>query len=100
MANKYSMEEVKSVCENLGLELKSNEYVKVKDNLLVECRENGYLAYISLGSMLRGSTPMWFAKINPYTIRNIQIWMNKHEPTYTLHSTEFVDAGLRRWTYF
>lgn len=77
-----------------GFELLSKEYINARSKLLAKDKD-GYKVLISLDNLSRGKTPQRFYQYNPYTIENIQIWLNKNNCNFRIISTKFVSANSK-----
>ena len=88
MGNKYTIEEIKKMIEHNGYSVIGN-IVNMKTK--VKClNSEGYYVMISpTGLKKRGDTPNIVSMHNPFSIDNINIWINKNKLTCKLISNTF-----------
>ena len=82
---KFTYEYVKEYINNLGYELINNEYINNKTKLILKDYEGFYYCTI-LSSLQKGSVPSKFHKHNPYTLQNINLWVEINHKPYKLIS--------------
>jgi len=82
-----TLEEVKEFIKNLGYELLSKKYLNNHTKLVLRDKE-GYL-YLSNFDKMHYYKPDKFNKLNPYTIRNIKLWLKLNQNTYRLISNKY-----------
>ena len=90
----HTLESVKLYCENLGYDLLDDEY---KNNLikLTLIDKEGYLYSISFGNLTQGKHPYKFNKYNPYTIQNINHYIDLNVKGYKLLSNNYINCDKK-----
>lgn len=91
MGIKYTYEQVKMLFEHRGYELISDCYKNSKTKLKAIDRD-GYFYDISLTNLLSGFIPCKVGRNNPYTIINIQNFLNINDSGITLKTEEFISS--------
>lgn len=74
-----------------------NEYINFDTPL--DCRDKeGYLYKLSLNCLLQEYGHSKFTSRNPYTIQNINLWLNLNNINYKLLSNKYIDINKRlKW---
>lgn len=86
MPKRYEFEEVKKICEDRGYELLETKYVNAKTKMKV--KKNGYYGFINLSGIVCGEM-LPFHKSNPFSIQNIQHYLNEQGDGAIILSTEY-----------
>ena len=90
----HTLESVKLYCENLGYTLLDKEYKNNLIKLTLQDKE-GYLYSISFGNLTQGKIPSKFSKFNPYTIQNINYFINLNIKGYKLLSNNYINCDKK-----
>lgn len=88
MPNKLTYEEAKKSFEDKGLILLDKEYINASVKMSF-MNHQGYKAMMKLGNLRSGKNPCYFSATNPYTIENIQKFMEFKGSKTKILSTEF-----------
>ena len=73
MRNKYSIDKVSDIANEIGFKLLNTNYKNNKQELILVDKE-GYFYISCLSYLLLGQYPSKFGNNNPYTIQNIKLW--------------------------
>ena len=90
----HTLESVKLYCENLGYKLLDDEYKNNLIKLTLRDKE-GYLYSISFGNLTQGKHPYKFNKYNPYTIQNINHYIDLNVKGYKLLSNNYINCDKK-----
>ena len=92
---KFTFEEVRTICRDLGYELLSNEYINSHTNLsLID--KDGYKYYVSLLSTYNGNrVPSKFHTSNIYTFENIKLWLRLNYDNLELLDNKYVNIKTK-----
>jgi len=94
---KLTYEYIKEYIINLGYELISEKYVNANSKLILKDKE-GYYYFIIWFDIFIGSIPNKFHKSNPYTIKNIKLWLKLNNKEFELISDEYEKASIKlKW---
>lgn len=92
---KHTIEEVKNIVYDIaGYIVVDDVYIdnKTKITAVDEC---GYKYYFALSNLKFAGAARMVSKSNPYSLKNIQLWMDNHDTPYKLLSTEYVGNGTK-----
>lgn len=90
MSKKYTIEEVKNIISSKGFELVSDKYNGNKSNIII-MDSDGYYYSVTFGNF-KNSNYKKFDKVgisNPYTIKNINLWVILNTKPFILLSSIF-----------
>lgn len=88
MPKKYTFEEAKQIVENRGLYLLQDYYTNNRTKILVS-NDFGYKGFTTLDNIISGKQPSWVYKGNPYSIQNIQLFLDSKKEGTKLLSSEY-----------
>lgn len=81
MARKISFNEVKQTFKNNNLELLESKY-KNSTTRMKAITNDGYIIVASFNSLQKNNIPAIFHKSNPYTTKNIKLWLIKNRSKF------------------
>ena len=87
LPKRYTYEQVKKIFEEHGYNLLEKEYINNRTKMLVE--KDGYYGFAKLDAIQRGDYFSICHKSNPYSIQNIQHYLDKKETGAKILSTEY-----------
>lgn len=68
----------------------------INNNTPILCIDsNGYRVFPTIKHLKANKNPRPFFKNNPYTIDNIKLYLNKHNPTIELLSNEYISSDTK-----
>lgn len=86
---RYEIDEVRNIFKSHGLILDiSEEYLNVKTEMRAVDLE-GYKVIACLDRVSNGQPPRRFHIMNPYTLYNMQLWLNNNKPGYIILTKEY-----------
>lgn len=88
---RYTYEEIKNLFKKKGYELITNTYKDNKQKLTIKTKE-GYIVLWNFHNFNIGQNPSVFGNNNPYTIKNIKLWLKLNNIKYTLISKDYITA--------
>lgn len=91
MLNKYDYETVKNMFNEKGYILLEKSYKNPKTKMKIK-DENGYKYSQTLTNLQKGRHFNRFNKFNPYTIENIQLWLDKNAKGYKIVSNKYLQT--------
>jgi len=92
MSRKLTYEEVKESVESLGYELISSIYIDSKKLIVIKDKD-GFYYEVTYSGFKNKKNPLKFHKSNPYTIKNIQLWLKLNLPFLELISKEYINTN-------
>lgn len=94
MAYKYNYEMAKRIVEEKGFKLLSETFESINQSLIIESEE-GYLFKTHLNGIIRGNNFNYFDSRNPYTIKNINLWILLNNRKLMLIDNKFISAKYK-----
>ena len=94
MAYKYNYELAKKIVEQKGFKLISKEFKCIDEYLTIQSKE-GYFIKTTLNTVIRKDNFNYFDHRNPYTIKNINLWIHLNNKNIVLLDNEFVNAKFK-----
>ncbi|MDT9337765.1 hypothetical protein P3F01_15505 [Clostridium perfringens] len=91
MNKRYTLSEVRNIVNNRGFELLEKEYKNPRTKMAMK-DSKGYKYSLSLEGLKLSKTPYKFVKYNPYTIENIELWLEQNLNGYKILSDEYKDT--------
>ena len=85
---KYSIDEIKLMLKKYNIELIST-YKNVKTKIVVRELDIGYMAYVTLGSILKSTSVSYFDSRNPYAIYNMNLWLKNNNKKFKIISKRY-----------
>ncbi len=87
---KYNYDIVVSILDDLNYILLDNVYKNPRTLLNIKDK-NGYLYKSTFDNLLRGSKPRLADSRNPYSLLNINLWLNLNKKDFVLKSDKYVN---------
>lgn len=92
MGNKLKYKEVNEFVESLGYKLLSKEYIRSVEKIVFQDKI-GYIYCTSFNNLKSNHKPDFINKNNPYTIKNIKLWIKLNEKPFELLSDTYNGAN-------
>lgn len=89
MPQKLTYEYVKKEFEKRDLLLLDDNYINSSIKLSF-MNKDGYISTMRFGNLMSGKTPCYFSKFNPYTIYNIQLFLDKKNSGTKILTKNFI----------
>lgn len=89
---KYTYEEVRNIVESYGYRLISNEYKNMRTKINI-IDKDGYKYSVTLNNLTSGKKPKLASVNNPYTIENIQTFINNNKSRTIILSKNYKDSN-------
>jgi len=94
---KLNYNDVKKYVESIGYNLIDKTYINARIKLVFTDHE-GYFLSSSFDNLKHGYIPMRFHKNNPYTIKNIKLWLIINDKPFILLSDKYINSNeLLKW---
>lgn len=88
MSKKYTKEEIENILNKRGYKMLSNIFVNVREHIDIE-DNNGYLYHTTMENIINNKKPCMAHFSNPYSIKNIQHYLNLNNSKVTIISKEY-----------
>ena len=86
---KYTTQEITEILKELGYKLLDNQYKNMKSKVNI-VDDNGYKYYCALGNLMSGRIPKTVSRFNPYSIDNINKYIENNNYNIKLLSKDFI----------
>jgi hypothetical protein len=100
----YSIDEIKEICDKNGYILQDNKYINCKTYMTFSDNDGYYYSltfdFIVNNILNRGCPPAKFGKGNPFTMKNIRVYLQLNHSNYHLEDIELYKNVNKRMTFY